>query len=151
MDSDATFENTLLHDLDKIVIDNQIPTDQLILFGSALMYKLGLKKLNPESDLDIFVAPFAWSILSQVSTSETIQYATTNTTNDRYQIGKIEFFRKWLPGNWDFDILLTNTVEIDGWKYASLKDIKSWKQTLGREKDISDIKLIDQYLKTQMA
>ena len=58
--------------------------------------------------------------------------------------------------NWNFssynptlEDLLTRATEFDNILFASIEDVKKWKQGYNRLKDISDIELIDNYLKIQ--
>lgn len=53
---------------------------------------------------------------------------------------KIEILENWLVDKIDF---------IDGLPVGSLESIKKQKAELGREKDINDIKLIDEYIKNK--
>ncbi|OGJ01458.1 hypothetical protein A3G98_00905 [Candidatus Nomurabacteria bacterium RIFCSPLOWO2_12_FULL_37_8] len=58
--------------------------------------------------------------------------------------------------NWDFssynpslEELLKNAFYIADIPFASLEDVKKWKQHYGRPRDITDIELIDHYLNSQ--
>ncbi len=55
--------------------------------------------------------------------------------------------------NWNFSSykpalkhLLSSATVLDGIPFASLEEVRKWKVSSGRPKDIADIKLIDNYL-----
>ena len=55
--------------------------------------------------------------------------------------------------NWSFSSrnpslkeLLSSATVVDGVPFASVAEVRQWKVTSGRTKDLADIKLIDEYL-----
>ena len=55
--------------------------------------------------------------------------------------------------HWDFssykptlDQLLTSKIVIEGIPFASLQEVRKWKESSGRPKDLEDIKLIDRFM-----
>jgi len=62
-------------------------------------------------------------------------------------IDDIEIFNCW-PGFVDCKILIDDADLFEGVRFVKLKDVLSWKIKRGKEKDIKNIKLIENYLNT---
>ena len=60
-------------------------------------------------------------------------------------IGNIEIFNNWLPFK-DINVLIDSADIIEGFRFVKLEYVLEWKKFLGREKDLIDIKLIENYL-----
>ena len=132
--------STLLNQLKKL----NLPPDSFVIANSGALAVRGLREAN---DLDIIVIDELWTTLSQkYSLLHKGEYTTI-------PIGDIEVY-----GNSSNTILLKiasleeqlYTADIiNGLRYTNLEIVKKTKQHLGREKDLKDILLIEQYLERE--
>lgn len=121
-----------------------LPKDQYAITSSGPMAVRGLREAG---DLDLVVSENLWLKLAQ-------KYEVTpGPPCDKIQIGNIEILGKFSVYQ-DEDIATAqqqiDTADIiQGHRFVNLNLIKQFKQKLGREKDLKDIALIDQYLSSQ--
>lgn len=111
-----------------------LPKDDFAIFGSGPMAVRGIRE---NKDLDLVVTPTLWEDLKKklpVSDDSTIK------------IGNIEIFKE-LPIFDNTEELIDNADIIDGFKFVKLNEVIKFKKALGREKDLKDIKLIENFLK----
>lgn len=119
------------------------PNDQYVVVGSGLLDVLGIRKA---ADIDIAVLPQLHRKL--------------------YEDGdwkKYEKYEKVFLKRGDVDIIpslswseypttteeaIRSAMIIDGIPFMNPQELKKFKQALGRDKDIEDIRLIDNYLST---
>jgi len=109
-----------------------------IVFGSRPM---ALAEIRQSSDIDMLVTPDLYDILSRTGWKKIIQ----SPGNEPLTYGDFEAHQ-----NWDFssynptlEHLLSTATVVDDVPFASLQEVKKWKQSSGRPKDIADIKLIN--------
>ncbi len=57
-------------------------------------------------------------------------------------------WKDWYPGEWDVSDIIAKAEIIDGLPFVTLDTVVKWKKLKGREKDIRDIELIEEFLKT---
>ena len=117
----------------------KLPPAQFAIFGSGPMAARGIRE---SKDLDIVVKPALWKTLIK-------QHPTVPEKPDCIRIGDLEIFNGWKPWFEITDELVDTADLIDGVRYVKLDYVIRWKQAMGREKDLNDIKLIEQYLSTQ--
>lgn len=112
-----------------------LPPDSYVVFGSCPMALVGLREAR---DIDLVVSPevFArlktagWKVVKKDGKDDWLARDVFEAHNER-----------------DFlQTLLSSATMADGVPFASLQNLKKWKQDFGREKDLADIKLIDGYL-----
>jgi len=122
-----------LHKLD-------LPADQFVVVGSGTMDALGMRSAQ---DIDIVAIP---------ELNKKIRESGEWKEDERY--GKI-FLSKGnveiLPDvSWDaysatVQELIDTALVIDGFNFMNLDELVKFKTALGREKDMNDIKLIEDY------
>ncbi|OGD84058.1 hypothetical protein A2572_04025 [Candidatus Collierbacteria bacterium RIFOXYD1_FULL_40_9] len=119
----------------------KIPKDQVAITSSG---PIGIRDLRDIGDLDIIVTPKIWHKLSK-------KYKTTKEDNfESIFIGNIQVLGS---GSWFTDPKY-GTIEddikyadiIDGNRYVKLEKILMIKKMKDRQKDIDDVKLIENYL-----
>jgi hypothetical protein len=124
-----------------------ISADQFVVVGSG---PLAIRKIRESKDLDIVVTHDLWTQLSK-------KYAPqTNEWGIEY-IGILENIEVLNPGQSAFSNSSVVPVEkvfseadtFKGTKFMSLEHLKKVKLQLGRETDLKDISLIDNYLLSQ--
>ncbi len=120
-----------------------LPKGQYIVFGSGALMARGLVKGH---DLDVFVSK---RIFGDYKNKPGWKLKPCN--NDFY-LSKdgLELWETWRPGEWDFDELVKKAEYIDGLPFVPLETTRQWKLLSGREKDLEHIKLIEEYLETQL-
>jgi hypothetical protein len=96
-------------------------------------------------DLDIIVNQKGWNKL--------IQHYESKNTNSGFgsviiiQNGKeIEIFDMWGPGKWDLDEIIETSDKIEEVNFVTLENVLKWKKEMNREKDVEDIKKINEFL-----
>ncbi|MFZ1075727.1 MAG: hypothetical protein WAN50_05130 [Minisyncoccia bacterium] len=120
-----------------------LPAGSFVVFGGSPLAVAGLREAN---DIDLLVTQEVYDDLKDKGWQE-----IEKGPNDKaLSHGVFE-----AHNNWDFSFynptlkdLLVNAVEIDGIQFASIDDVRKWKEASGRTKDIRDIELIDRYLET---
>jgi hypothetical protein len=122
--------NSLLDELKKL----NLPPNQYAIYGSGPM---GIRKIKEINDLDIVVKNDLYKKLLEKH---------KETKLGCLSIGKIEIYpaRNALIDN--PDEVIDRSETIDGYKFITLKDLIDWKRKMGREKDLKDIELIEEYL-----
>lgn len=114
-----------------------------IIMGSATLAIFDIRLAN---DIEIFASPDLIQKFKNQGWKEFI-YGKKGVIPESH-VWKNENFEAtsdWNYGNYNpsIDDLLTKAVVIKGIPFASLQDIKEWKQSFGREKDLKDVELIN--------
>lgn len=120
-----------------------LPSDQFAVTSSGPMAVRGIREAR---DLDIVVTDELWTEISK-------KYPIIpKDLCDTLQIGDIEvlgnFSKNPDSGIATVDQQVDTADIIDGVRFVNLDLIIKFKQTLGREKDLKDIALIKEYLKS---
>jgi hypothetical protein len=118
-----------------------LPPGKYALFGSAPMGVRGLKDCH---DIDVIVTEDMWGTYR--NRPEWI--AKVGPRGDDYlENGEIELWKNWRPGEWEIQKLIDSAELIDGLPFVRLHDVLKWKRLNGREKDLKDIEIIENFLK----
>lgn len=134
--------NVLFQELKKL----NLHEDEYIIFGSGIMFALGLRPLEDLNDIDLFVTTNGWSKVKNLATiqkAESWKCSHVQLANDR-----IDIYNGWGPGSYNITELIKNSVKISGFNFASPEDTIRWKKEMGREKDLKHIKMITDYLES---
>ena len=126
--------------LDKVKALN-LPLGEYALFGSAPMFVRGLRE--EMHDVDIVVTEKLWEKMQAVPGWK---METANSGDPVLRCEKLELFGGWAPGEWDVDALIRTADVIDGLPFVTLANVLKWKKAYGREKDLADVKKIEEYL-----
>ena len=133
-------------DLSKLLYFNELkelnlPKNEYVILGSGPLVIRGLRGNN--HDIDILVTKKLWNKLIKEYPVKIKE--VKDKKREFMKVGNISISYPWDDSN-----LLKNVFEtadvVEGYKFASLEDIKLWKSYIGRDKDIEDVKLIEQYL-----
>ena len=121
-----------------------LPLDQIIVIGSGILDQLGIR---PASDIDLAASPDLMKNLSEKSGDWLKKF----DDNQRFYFVKDDGSAEVWDG-WEFDgqvvsydDLLDYVVEYDGVRFVNLEFLYQWKKWRSREKDIQDVKLIDEW------
>ena len=121
-----------------------LPLDQIIVIGSGILDQLGIR---PASDIDLAASSDLMKKLSE----ESGDWIKKFDDNQRFYFIKDDGSAEVWDG-WDFDgqtvsydDLLDYAVEYDGVRFVDLEFLRKWKSWRGREKDVRDVELIDEW------
>lgn len=121
-----------------------LPLDQIIVIGSGILDQL---EIRPASDIDLAASPDLMKNLSE----ESGDWLKKFDDNQRFYFVKDDGSAEVWDG-WVFDgqavsygELLSQSVEYDGVRFVDLKFLRKWKSWRGREKDVRDVELIDEW------
>ena len=133
-------------DIPKLLFDLKLTTDNSVVIGSGILNALGLR---PSNDIDVVVNETAFARLGQdLRFVEKQNHGRTILAFDLFEI-----FTAWgiLGKDQTFEELSKESTVIDGVRYITpqflLAAKKSWLADDARPKDITDVKLIEDYLK----
>ncbi|MEI6296574.1 MAG: hypothetical protein WCO84_02910 [bacterium] len=115
-------------------------TGEYAVFGSALLCIWGIRD---SKDIDIIVNKNLWE---RCLTSGEWTSGKALSGADKLEKENIEIFREWNPGKFDPNELIKSANIIEDVPFVDVKYLLEWKKLMGREKDISDIELIEGYL-----
>lgn len=121
-----------------------LPENSYIAFGSC---PLAVAEIREAQDIDLLVSKATFLKLKESGWQELYK-----DSNDKPLIyGVFEAHDNWnfSAYNPTLEHLLANATIIDDIPFVSIEEVRKWKVASGRPKDISDIKLIDEYLKRQ--
>ena len=129
--------------VDKVKALN-LPLDQIIVIGSGILDQLGIR---PASDIDLAASSDLMKKLSE----ESGDWLKKFDDNQRFYFVKDDGSAEVWDG-WEFDgqvvsydDLLDYVVEYDGVRFVNLEFLSQWKKWRSREKDVQDVKLIDEW------
>ena len=120
-----------------------LPLDQIIIIGSGILDQLGIRQ---SADIDVAAGQ---AVLEEIARSDG-WVRKLDKNQRRYLVKRDESIEIW--DGWEidgrvveYDKLLDYAVEYDGVKFVSLDFLRRWKNWRGREKDMQDMKLIDEW------
>ncbi|OGY11093.1 MAG: hypothetical protein A3A58_03230 [Candidatus Blackburnbacteria bacterium RIFCSPLOWO2_01_FULL_41_27] len=120
-----------------------LPEGEYVVVGSGALAARGMREAN---DLDILVTKHLWdSLASNYKVEITPEGIENINLGDIQILGKGSVFSDESIA--DLQTLIQTTEAVEGIRFISLPYLKKFKQKLGREKDLKDIKLIDNYLR----
>lgn len=124
----------------------KLPKDAYAIFGSG---PIGIRDIRDTHDLDIIVSDELFEEIKSDSSYINKSFEINGRSVEMYYKNGIEIYNKWGPGEWDTNKIIQSAEIIDGMPFASLDMVIKWKKIAGREKDLEDIKLIEEYMNKQ--
>ncbi len=123
-------------DIVKILKDMNLPLGEYWITSGAGLVMHGVKEATGDIDLG------CTTNLVECYLREGCKYRVVDDNSRIVEVNdKIEILENWLVDKIEL---------IDGLPVGSLESIRKQKTELGREKDINDIKLIDEYIKNNL-
>jgi hypothetical protein len=117
-----------------------LPEKKYAIFGSS---PIAVRNIRETEDIDIIVKKDLW--LKLLKTHKDLFNPIKNTI----EINNIEICKNWFHLTPLIDEMINNAEIIGGLPYVQLKYVIEWKKFSTRKKDIEDMKLIKNYLKSQ--
>ncbi len=110
-----------------------LPIDKYAIFGSGV---LAIRGIRENKDLDIIVK---WELWDELIFKYEVK-------DDEIEIGNLHIVRNLFPDVGHVDSLIYESEVINGIHYVKLEKLLQWKKIKRRDKDLEDIKLIENYL-----
>lgn len=135
-------KNPLEHPLFEQLRSFNFNPDNYTIFGSGPMWIYGLRESI--HDVDILARGDVWEQAKSLGR----ELKPANMKGNKVELldGAIEIFNEWGPGEWNTDKLIEESFVMRDLRFVQLHEVLKWKQLLGREKDIVDIRVIEKYL-----
>lgn len=118
-----------------------LPEGEYAIFGSGPLWVRGIRE---SSDIDIITRGETWGWAK--ANGHVVSKEMSGLECAQFSDGAIEIYRDWYPGNWNIDELIETAEVIEGVPFVPLVAVIEWKKKMGREKDIDDLALINEYL-----
>lgn len=118
----------------------KLPKGEFFVCGSAIMDVLGIRKAE---DIDILVSPRLYNELENKGWKKHEKY---NILQDKDKICGAKVTLDFMKENYSLEEIMPFAVIIDDIPFMSLEMLADAKRQMGREKDLRDIKLIEEYL-----
>lgn len=112
-----------------------IPKEEFVIYGSAPMVLRGLKEKN--NDLDVLVKDSLWEKLS-------VKYPN-NINGDYIDVDGVSFTHNGKDFLGNTEDVINKSEIIDGYHILSLAETKKWKEKVGGERHLNDVKIIEEY------
>ncbi len=110
------------------------------IFGSGPLWVRGIRESN---DIDIVTRGKTWEWALKNGIIDTKE--DSGLKRARFADGSIEVYNDWYPDKWDIDMLIDTAELVDGIPFVQLELVIEWKKIMGREKDVKDLALIQEY------
>jgi hypothetical protein len=155
--------------LDQLVCENVLKPGNWVLAGSGVMVLEGLERERPMGDVDIFMATRDWfdiyyKFAMQIEGYEDWSVFTTDPNDPKrrcdppylYKIYlsdeepglEVNIFAQWrVRGIGDIDVnqWVHSSQDIKGWPCVPLRLLFDWKRSVGRAKDMDDIRIMSNH------
>ncbi|MBA9047549.1 hypothetical protein ACFYMX_33380 [Streptomyces griseofuscus] len=130
------------HPLVRVLRSLELPATDYVVTGSGPLLAHGLRSVV--HDLDIVARGKAWQAVLRLGTPE----APPSGYGSLVSLcgGSVEVFDRWLPGSPGPDQMIEDAEWVQGIPFSPLREVLTWKERLGRQKDQDDAKLIRDYL-----
>ena len=116
---------------------------EYVLFDSAPM---GIRGLRDCHDVDILVTQDEWDKYRDRA-GWVVRVGPRG--DDYLENGDLELWKNWAPGDLDVQKLIDEADVIDDLPFVRLNSVMEWKKLNAREKDLKDVEIIANFLKTE--
>lgn len=124
----------------------RLPVGEYVIVGSSVLELHGIRKSR--GDVDFVVSPKLYRELKRKGWKRK-WFFTGFLQCKALQSGELEAYSNMHRGafNPKTEDVIARADIVDGLSYASLEDLTGLKRGIGREKDLNDIKLIEEHIK----
>jgi hypothetical protein len=120
-----------------------LPKGSYVVFGSCPMALAGIREAG---DIDLLASAEVRKRFEKEGWQEVDKGPNDKPlTKDDYEIHDNWNFSSYQP---TLEQLLSTATVVDNVPFASLEEVRKWKESSGRPKDLEDIKRIDAYMAT---
>lgn len=112
-----------------------LPNDSYVVVGSGILSAL---KIRESGDIDLIVSDEIYKKFEDEGWQKDSWSDQVVLKRDVFDLGK-----SWYGTT--LEELILHAVHIDGIPYLSLESVYEWKKSLGRDKDLKDLILIEAY------
>lgn len=119
-----------------------LPIGEYALFGSTPM---GIRGLRDCYDVDIIVTEKLWNEYRNKPEWTLKKSEEPDKYSDGLRNDNIELWKDWWP-EWDIKKLIQEAEIIDDLPFVKLEEVLKWKKYVAREKDLQDVKIIENFL-----
>lgn len=119
-----------------------LPLDQLIVIGSGALAVHGIRRAR---DIDLVVTKPVFAVLER---DNTWKRGFQGSSSYALEKGNIEVWTDWSTdgtGHPTYEDLLLDSELIDGVRFVTLEYVRARKLERGSDKDLEDIRKIDEY------
>lgn len=128
------------------VKDLNLPEGEYLVSGSGALSVRGIREHN---DIDLLISKKLWNTLLENEGWEISKEYTTTIVHPK-GFFEAKTVLDWMEEKPILDDLLPRADYFDNVPFLSLQDLRDSKITLGREKDLKDISIIDECIKERM-
>jgi hypothetical protein len=125
-------------DFKQKIAELNLPEDSYVVVGSGILGALSIRASN---DIDLVVIEDVYQDIKKLGWKQGLWGEDIVFQQDVFDIGNDWYGEKAAD-------LLKHAQIIDTVPYLNLDDVYEWKKMKGREKDLRDLELIDEYRKT---
>lgn len=123
----------------------ELPKDEFVVLGSGILAALDIRESN---DIDILATAELFAKLRAEGGWKYEVVEINGTPREKLTGGLAEVFKdfRWQGGSMSPEEGIAQAVKISGINFLPLLRLREIKTQMGREKDVRDVALIDQYL-----
>lgn len=122
-----------------------LPKDSYVVFGSGPLAAAGIRETN---DIDLYVSSEVLRKLKKDGWKELVKGPDDKPLiHQDFEAHAHWNFSPYAP---TLKHLLETATEIEGVRFASLNEVRKWKEASGGEKHLADVILIDKFLSVPM-
>jgi len=120
-----------------------LPKGEYAIFASG---PLGIRNIRECRDIDLIVTEDLFEKLNNNPDWKYGDFERDGRIFPHLEKEEIEAYKTWGPEEWDIMKLIKEAEIIDDLPFVRLEEVLKWKKISGRDKDIEDVKLIEDYL-----
>lgn len=123
-----------------------LPHGRYLVFGSGILSALGIRG---SADIDLLVTADVFEDLKAQGWKHEV-ISIEGRPRERVSQADVEAYKEYWCDGKDYDVveMIRNAVVIDGVPFMGLESLIDLKRSMGREKDLTDIELIHDYLRS---
>jgi len=116
-----------------------LPKGHYAIFGSGPM---AVRDMRDSSDIDLVISKELFEILKKKYPDAIAREGAS------LEIGNIEMFPSWIHMEGNELEMIKDAEDIEGLPFVRLEYVIEWKKKFGREKDLRDVEVIEEFLKS---